>query len=112
MNKIQSISNIITNSSSEVFIISTNSHEEVIQFLAEVCDVLGYNFNTIACTTSATRDGDIEGWESIQYSQGDLIIESTWENSIPWMLVDLIGNLDCLPKTEKVVTKVKRHHLG
>lgn len=110
--KIQSISSIITNSSSEVFIISTNNHEEVIQFLAEVCDVLGYNFDTIACTTSATRDGAIEGWESIQYSKGDLIIESAWENSIPWLLMDLISNLDCLPKAEKVITNVKRHHLG
>lgn len=43
MSKIQSMSDIITNSSSEVFIVSTDNHEKVINFINDVCEVCGWN---------------------------------------------------------------------
>lgn len=41
MIKIQSISDIITNSSSEVFVIETDKHSQVADFIKSVCDLFG-----------------------------------------------------------------------
>ena len=43
MSKIQSISDIITNSSSEVFIIDSKNHDKITTFLKDVCDLFGWD---------------------------------------------------------------------
>ena len=48
---IQSISDIITNSSSEVFIIDTHEHEKIKEFLADVCEVFGWDVNDLMTNT-------------------------------------------------------------
>ena len=45
MNKIQSISDIITNSSSEVFVITTDKHAEVAKFIKDICKVVGVDMD-------------------------------------------------------------------
>ena len=47
MIKIQSISDIITNSSSEVFVIETDKHSQVADFIKSVCDLFGIDMDEI-----------------------------------------------------------------
>lgn len=115
MNKIQSMSDIITNSSSEVFIVSTDNHEKVINFINDVCEVCGWNTEDLMCFESADQDGSLEGWSNIDYKKGDLLIHSADDNSIPYWIMDMIGDLPYLtaPALNGVeITNVERRHLG
>lgn len=109
---IQSISDIITNSSSEVFIIDSNRHQLVSQFLKEICEVFGYDINRIMEFESATKDGKI--WD-IKYKKGNLLIHSSNENSIPSIIMTLIEELawDYSEKVKEMnIKSVRREHLG
>lgn len=111
---IQSISDIITNSSSEVFIIDSNKHQLISQFLKEICELFGYDINRIMEFESATKDGKIEGWD-IKYKKGNLLIHSSDENSIPSIIMTLIEELEW-DYSERVkamnIKEVRRKHLG
>ena len=112
MNKIQSISDIITNSSSEVFIIDTKQHDKIAEFLKDLCDVCGLDFYDTMEFISATKDGDFYG---VKYKKGNLIITTTSENSIPSAIMDFIENLrrSYIPALEDVEIKnINRQHLG
>ena len=61
MNKIQSISDIITNSSSEVFIIDSEHHSKIADFLKDVCDVFGWGIDDLMSFDSADQDGVMDG---------------------------------------------------
>ena len=115
MIKIQSFSDIITNSSSEVFIISTDKHAEVAEFLKNVCDLFGLDMDEIMEFESATRNGRDE-YSDTKYKKGDLIIRSIDDNSIPGIIMDIISNLDWydyLPKIKELnIKNVTREHLG
>ena len=114
MNKIQSISDIITNSSSEVFIIDSEHHSKIADFLKDVCDVFGWEIDDLMSFDSADQDGVIDGW-GIEYKKDNLLIWSCGENSIPYFLMQLIEELPWIsaPALEDVkVNKVKRIHLG
>lgn len=117
---IQSVSDLITNSSSEVFIcqVDTNDTEalksEIESLINTLMEALGYvndDYYTGAVVEIADEDGIIEGWD-YKYKKGDILIWSREDNSIPWNIVDILGDLDCLPKFEDKVTDVERHHLG
>lgn len=117
---IQSVSDLITNSSSEVFIcqVDTNDTEalksEIESLINTLMEALGYvndDYYTGAVVEIADEDGVIEGW-NYKYKKGDILIWSREENSIPWNIIDILGDLDCLPKFEDKVTDVERHHLG
>lgn len=117
---IQSVSDLITNSSSEVFIcqVGTSDTEalksEIESLINTLMEVLGYvndDYYTGAVVEIADEDGVIEGWD-YKYKKGDILIWSREENSIPWNIMDILGDLDCLPKFEDKVTKIERHHLG
>lgn len=111
---IQSISDIITNSSSEVFIIDTNEHEKIKEFLTDVCQVFGWDINDLMYFETAESNGEVEGWD-ISYKQGNLLIWSTDDNSIPDIIMDIIRELewDYIPTLRNVaIIDVKRHHLG
>lgn len=115
MNKIQSMSDIITNSSSEVFIVNTDNHEKVINFIKDVCEVCGWNTEDLMCFESADIDGSVEGWTDINYKKGDLLIYSAGDNAIPYYIMEIIEELPYLnaPALNGAdVTKVKRRHLG
>lgn len=115
---IQSVSDLITNSSSEVFIchVDTNDTEalksEIESLINTLMEALGYvndDYYAGAVVEIADEDGVIEGWK---YKKGNIIIWSREENILPWNIIDILGDLDCLPKFEDKVTDVERHHLG
>lgn len=117
---IQSVSDLITNSSSEVFICQVDTSDtealksEIESLINTLMEALGYvndDYYTGAVVEIADEDGVIEGW-NYKYKKGDILIWSREENSIPWNIVDILGDLDCLPKFEDKVTDVERHHLG
>lgn len=110
---IQSISDIITNSSSEVFVISTNKHAEVASFIKDICNVFGVDMDDIMEFESATKNGRV-GYD-LKHKAGDLIIYSTGDNTIPGVIINLIEELDwCYtPKVEALnIKNVIRQHLG
>ena len=110
MIKIQSFSDIITNSSSEVFVISTDKHAEVAEFIKNVCDLFGVDMEF----DSATENGRV-GYNS-KHKKGDLIIYSTGDNTIPGVIMQIIEDLDWysyLPNIEPLnIKNVTREHLG
>lgn len=117
---IQSVSDLITNSSSEVFICQVDTSDtealksEIESLINTLMEALGYvndDYYTGAVVEIADEDGVIEGWD-YKYKKGDILIWSREENSIPWNIIDILGDLDCLPKFEDKVTDVERHHLG
>lgn len=111
---IQSFSDIITNSSSEVFVIESKDHEKIKTFLADVCEVFGWDVNDLMTFESAEKDGDVEGWCST-YKAGDLLIWSTDDNSIPSIIIEIINDMkwDYIPALKDVtISDVTREHLG
>ena len=117
--KIQSISDIITNSSSEVFICSCNNPKklakEVQEFINTLMEMLGYPkddyYYSGATVTVAKSDGEINGW-GYPYNKGNLLIESNGENSIPWNVIQILEELEYFPVFKGKITNVKRYHLG
>lgn len=111
---IQSISDIITNSSSEVFVISTDKHAEVAKFIKDICNVFGVDMDAIMEFKSATENGRV-GYNS-KHKKGDLIISSTGDNTIPGIIMKIIEELDWhshLPNIKPLdITNVTREHLG
>lgn len=117
---IQSVSDLITNSSSEVFIcqVDTNDTEalksEIESLINTLMEALGYvndDYYTGAVVEIADEDGEVEDF-GYRYKKGDILIWSREENSIPWNIMDILGDLDYFPKFENKVTDVERHHLG
>ena len=117
---IQSVSDLITNSSSEVFICSVDSNntealrseiESLINILMEALGYVNDDYYTGAVVEVADKDGIIEGW-NYKYKKGDILIWSRDENSIPWDIMNILEDLNYLPKFEDKVTNVERHHLG
>lgn len=112
---IQSLSDIITNSSSEVFICSTNDNPDtLVQELQELIDnlaeSLGY-IEKIAYVEIAYESG-YDKWYNYSWNKGDILIESTSDNTIPYAVIELLENLEYYPKFENRITNVERHHLG
>lgn len=114
MIKIQSFSDIITNSSSEVFVISTDKHAEVAEFIKNVCDLFGVDMDEIMEFDSATENGRV-GY-NLKHKKGDLIIYSTGDNTIPGVIMQIIEDLDWhsyLPNIGPLnIKNVTREHLG
>jgi hypothetical protein len=110
---IQSFSDIITNSSSEVFVIESKDHEKIKTFLADVCEVFGWDVNGLMSFESAEKDGDVEGWCST-YKAGDLLIWSNGDNSIPYIIMEIISEMKWgIPALKDVtISDVTREHLG
>lgn len=110
---IQSFSDIITNSSSEVFVIESNDHEKIKTFLADVCEVFGWDVNDLMTFESVEEDGEVEGWDST-YKAGNLLIWSNGDNSIPSIIMDIISEMRWgIPALEDItISDVTREHLG
>ena len=121
--KIQNISDVITNSSSEIFICKSDNSEQTIELLEEVLTSVYENYkkaqdhagsNTYSyygeslsdILTIRTADHDYtDSWYGYNISKGDVIIESTSDNSIPIIIMDFI---ELFFKWDNV----KRVHLG
>lgn len=121
--KIQNISDVITNSSSEIFICKSNTPEDTAELIRDVLTSVYENLkrardnagkNTYAYYGEtledlidiyvAQNDYTDSGW-GYSYKEGDIIIESTEENSIPPILMDFIYEFFSWDNIE-------RHHLG
>lgn len=121
--KIQNISDVITNSSSEIFICKSDNSEQTIELLEEVLTSVYENYkkaqdhagsNTYSyygeslsdILTIRTADDDYtDSWYGYNITKGDVIIESTSDNSIPIIIMDFI---ELFFKWDNV----KRVHLG
>lgn len=123
MVKIQSYSDVITNSSSELFVIKgtdegKNSVVKLIEALRDVLDDdLGLSFeyaaNDMRCDHTETYGKTVyhlnsDGWD-YEYDKGDLIIESHDDNTIPFPIMELLEYSDTLIEE---VSSSKRYHLG
>lgn len=110
---IQSFSDIITNSSSEVFVIESKDHERIKTFLADVCEVFGWDVNDLMTFESVEEDGKVEGWDST-YKVGNLLIWSNGDNSIPSVIMDIISEMRWgIPALKDItISDVTREHLG
>ena len=102
---IQSFSDIITNSSSELFIIKNPKEkgEEIVKFLRNIDDDLYIG--------PADQDdiAEAKDW-GYKCKKGDMVIWSAGENSIPYPIMVLIEGLDSL--IDIPYGSVERHHLG
>lgn len=111
--KIQSFSDIITNSSSELFIIKNPKEEgeKITEFLQGVYELLGRDMDEDLCINTANnntiREVADHGYKA---KKGDLVIWSADENSIPYAIIALIENLDSLFNIP--YSDIKRYHLG
>jgi hypothetical protein len=120
---IQNISDVITNSSSEIFICQTDNPKEVAETIKEVLTTVydslkkarscsgkntlalyEENLDGILSITVADNDYTDSGW-GYSYKKGDIIIESEYDNSIPSILMDFIYEFFAW-------NKVEQHHLG
>lgn len=120
---IQNISDVITNSSSEIFICQTDNPEQVVEIIKEVLTSVYENFRKArSCSGKNTfslyeetldeimsiyvADSDFtdSGW-GYSYKKGDIVIESEYDNSIPSILMDFIYEFFAW-------NKVQRYHLG
>ena len=116
--KIIGYSDVITNSSSEVFVIKPqdgiDSEEllaEIDDFIQSLCDSMGYNDSGLYSCVAGQNYKD-SYFCNYNYSSGDILIHSNDDNSIPWKLMDIITDLDCIPKFENKIKKLSRTHLG
>lgn len=105
---IQNISDVITNSSSEIFICQTDNPEQTAETIREVLTSVydnlqkargcankntkaywGETLDDLLTITVADADGGDTDW-GYTYKAGDILIESTDDNSIPSIIMDFI----------------------
>lgn len=97
--KIISISDVVTNSSSEVFIIHAKPefqeeiNEEIPEFLKQICDLFEEDINDMMEFEVSHETYIDEDWYYYVH-KGDLLIHSTDDNSIPGWLMDVISDLN------------------
>lgn len=121
--KIQNISDVITNSSSEIFICQSETPEQTIELIREVLGDVYENLqkarsnadrNTYSyygeslddILTISIADADYsDNFYNYSYKKGDILIESTSDNSIPTIIMDFIYEFFSWDKVE-------RYHLG
>jgi hypothetical protein len=105
---IQTISDIITNSSSEIFICKSDNAEYTIELLEEVLSSIYENYkkardhagsNTYSyygetlsdiLTIYIANNDEYNSDYNYHIKKGDVIIESTYDNSIPSTIMDFI----------------------
>jgi len=107
---IHSIIDIITNSSSELFVCNTDkSTSEVRALLGAILTAYGegkghdYCFSEVFGDIKIADHNELDwhGW-GFDIHKGDLIITSESDNTIPWGIQDIIEDMFC----------ATRHHLG
>ena len=95
---ILSISDVITNSSSEVFIIhgkpecQDELNEEIPELLNKLCEAINLDINKIMDFEISDSTYEDEDW-NYHVENNDLIIRSQNDNSIPSWLMDFIESL-------------------
>lgn len=101
--KILSISDVITNSSSEVFIIHAKPefqdeiNQEIPEFLKEVCDLFDEDIEDMLYTEISDETHIDEEWYYYVH-KNDLLIHSNSDNTIPDWLMNIIDDLPWINK--------------
>ena len=121
--KIQNISDVITNSSSEIFICQSETPEQTIELIREVLGDVYENLkkarsnagrNTYSyygetlddiLTIDIADEEYSDNFYNYSYKKGDILIESTSDNSIPSIIMDFIYEFFSW-------NNVERFHLG
>ncbi len=110
--KIISISDVITNSSSEVFIIHSKPefqdeiNQEIPELLKEICDLFEEDIDDILFTEVSDETYIDNDWYYYVH-KNDLLIHSTSDNTIPGWLMSMIENL---PWTNKFKDKFQGYY--
>lgn len=105
MIKILSISDVITNSSSEVFIVHAKPeyqdeiNSEIPELIENLCNALELNMNNMLEFDISNDSYINEDWH-YHVAKNDLLIYSAYENSMPYWLMDFIEDLYNFPKFE------------
>lgn len=101
--KIISFSDVITNSSSEVFVIHAKPefqdeiNQEIPQFLRELCNLFDEDADEMMDFSVSDETYIDESWYYYVH-KNDLLIHSTGDNSIPGWLMDLITDFAYIEK--------------
>ena len=92
--KIQSISDIITNSSTEVFVVRSHQ-QEVSDMLHNIYEAIGRDIDRDMFFRSISKTGtDHDSGYNIKVHRGDMLIESVSDNTIP---ESISGFIEFLP---------------
>ena len=100
--KIISFSDVITNSSSEVFVIHSKPefqdeiNESIPQLLINLCDLTSLDIDEVMEFEVADKSEVNRDW-SYHVASNDLLIHSRGDNSIPGWLMDFIEEIPWLP---------------
>ena len=100
---ILSISDVITNSSSEVFVIHSKPefqdeiNKEIPEFLRELCDLIEEDIDEMMEFDVSDETYIDEGWYYYVH-KNDLLIHSVSDNTIPYWMIDFIQDLYCFNK--------------
>ena len=101
--KIISISDVITNSSSEVFIIHAKPefqeeiNKEIPEFLNQLCELVGENIDEIMEFDISDETYIDTDWYYYVH-KNDLVINSVSDNTIPYWIMELIQSLETVSK--------------
>ena len=101
--KILNYSDVITNSSSEVFIIHAKPefqdeiNKEVPEIIRSLCEALELDINEIL-EFDIANDSYIDSEWHYHVAKNDLLIHSVSDNTIPYWLMEFIDSLYCFPK--------------
>ena len=101
--KILSISDVITNSSSEVFVLHAKPefqeeiNEEIPEFLKQLCELFEEDIDDMMEFKVSDETYIDEEWYYYVH-KGDLLIYSTGDNTIPGWLMDIISDLNYTKK--------------
>lgn len=116
--KIISFSDVITNSSSEVFILHPKPEvnrkdllHEIEEVLDTLCELTGEDPARVYCTDISDTEGINENWEYYQ-AEGDILIESVSDNTIPGWMKDFIEYLYSMPRFEDKFSGYYAEDLG
>ena len=101
--KILSISDVITNSSSEVFIVHSKPefqdeiNQTIPEFLREICDLFEEDIDDMMYFSVSGETYIDEDWYYYVH-KNDLLIHSVSDNTIPAWLMDIISDLNYTKK--------------
>lgn len=102
--KIISFSDVITNSSSEVFILHPKPEvnredllSEIEDILKTLCEFAGEDSEDVYYTEISDTEGINKNWEYYQ-AEGDIIIKSISDNTIPGWMMNFIEYLYSMPR--------------
>lgn len=102
--KVLSYSDVITNSSSEVFVLHPKPEVNRDEFLCEIeellntlCEITGEDPDDLYTIYSSEVDYIDEDYH-YNVEEGDVVIESVDDNSIPSWIMEFIGDILYMPK--------------